>query len=164
MALEAQLGHYKFTMVDKIATPASLENFLPRLRTLLKDTGLLLVLDNLETLLTPNGQWRDPSWAPLIAALTGHDGESRVILTSRILPAGLDADTVLIRPVHALCRDESLLLARNCRTCAHCCTTSPNPSAAARRTPRWAAGCSPWFRAIPSCSNSPTPTPPTGPG
>jgi hypothetical protein len=112
MALEAQLGDYKFMMVDKIATLAQLENFLPRLRTLLQDTGLLLVLDNLETLLTPDGQWRDPRWAPLIGALTGHDGESRVILTSRILPAGLDADTALIRPVHALSRDESLLLAR----------------------------------------------------
>ncbi|MGQ0719817.1 MAG: AAA family ATPase [Pseudonocardiales bacterium] len=112
MALDAQLGDYKFTMLDKIATPAQLENFLPRLRTLLRDSGLLLVLDNLETLLTPDGQWLDPRWAPLIGALTGHDGESRVILTSRILPAGLDADTVLIRPVHALSRDESLLLAR----------------------------------------------------
>jgi hypothetical protein len=53
-----------------------------------------------------------PRWTPLIAALTGHAGESRVIFTSRILPAGLDPDTVLIRPVHALSRDESLLLAR----------------------------------------------------
>jgi hypothetical protein len=112
MALEAQLGDYKFAMVDKIATLAGLENFLPRLRTLLQNTGLLLVLDNLETLLTPDGQWRDPRWAPLISALTGHGGESRVILTSRILPAGLDTDTVLVRPVHALSRDESLLLAR----------------------------------------------------
>lgn len=112
MALEAQLGDYGFAMVDKIATLAQLENFLPRLRTLLRNTGLLLVLDNLETLLTPDGQWRDPRWAPLIGAVTGHDGESRVILTSRILPTGLDADTVLIRPVHALSRDESLLLAR----------------------------------------------------
>ncbi len=112
MALEAQLGVHKFAMVDKIATPAQLENFLPRLRTLLQNTGLLLVLDNLETLLTPDGQWRDPRWAPLIAALTGHDGQSRVIFTSRILPTGLDTDTMLIRPVHALSRDESLLLAR----------------------------------------------------
>lgn len=61
---------------------------------------------------TPDGQWRDPRWVPLIGALTGHDGESRVIFTSRFLPSGLDADTVLIRPVHALSRDESLLLAR----------------------------------------------------
>src|ERR671916_2044904 len=33
-----------------------------------------------------------------------------MIQTSRIMPAGLNPDTVLIRPVHALSRDESLLL------------------------------------------------------
>ena len=47
---------------------------MPRLRTLLQDAGLLLVLDNLETLLTPDGRWRDPRWTPLVTALTGHDG------------------------------------------------------------------------------------------
>ncbi|MGH3853032.1 MAG: hypothetical protein ACRDR6_05950 [Pseudonocardiaceae bacterium] len=112
VAWEAQLGGYGFTMVDKIATLADLDRFLPRLRALLTETGLLLVLDNLETLLTPEGQWRDPRWAPLMDALTSHDCESRVILTSRILPAGLDANRVLVRPVHALSRDESVLLAR----------------------------------------------------
>jgi tetratricopeptide (TPR) repeat protein len=35
-----------------------------------------------------------------------------VILTSRITPAGLDQNRVLVRPVHALSRDESVLLAR----------------------------------------------------
>ncbi|MDQ2882564.1 MAG: CHAT domain-containing protein [Actinomycetota bacterium] len=122
MALESQLGDYRFAMVDQIATLAQLENFLPRLRTLLQNTGLLLVLDNLETLLTPDGQWRDPRWAPLMDALTSHDGESRVILTSRITPAGLDPNRVLMRPVHALSRDESVLLARelpNLRTLLH---------------------------------------------
>ena len=44
------------------------------------------MLDNLETLLTPEGAWRDPAVGPLIAALTGHDGESRLILTSRVAP------------------------------------------------------------------------------
>jgi hypothetical protein len=71
---------------------------------------LLLVLDNLETLLTPDGQWRDRRWALLISALTGHQGPSRVILTCRIVPSGLNPDTVLIWPVHALSRDESLSL------------------------------------------------------
>jgi CHAT domain len=112
IALEAQLGDYRFAMLDKIGTPVALETFLPRLRALLADTGLLLVLDNLETLLTPEGRWRDPRWAPLIGALTGHGGESRLILTSRIPPAGFDTEAVLVRPVHALSRDESLLLAR----------------------------------------------------
>ncbi len=67
VAWEAQLGDYGFAMVDKIATQERLENFLPRLRALLRDSGLLLVLDNLETLLTLDGQWRDPRWGPLRA-------------------------------------------------------------------------------------------------
>ena len=113
VAWEAQLGDYGFAMVDKIATQERLENFLPRPRALLlRDSGLLLVLDNLETLLAPEGGWRDPRWGPLIGALIGHDGESRVVFTSRITPSGLDPDRVLIRPVHALSRDESVLLAR----------------------------------------------------
>ncbi|MGH3944665.1 MAG: hypothetical protein ACRDSI_06425 [Pseudonocardiaceae bacterium] len=112
MALEAQLGNDGFAMVDKIATLERLKNFLPTLTAVFADAGLLLVLDNLETLLTPDGTWRDLRWAPLIGALTGHQGPSRVILTSRIVPAGLNPDSVLIRPVPALSRDESLWLVR----------------------------------------------------
>ncbi len=109
--LEAQLGEYGFAMVDKIATLERLQNFLPTLTAVLTDAHLLLVLDNLETLLTPDGQWRDLRWAPLIGVLTDHKGPSRVMLTSRTVPAELNPDTVVIQPVHALSRDESLLLA-----------------------------------------------------
>lgn len=110
-ALEVQLGGYGFAMADKITTIESLEAFLPRLRALLEASGILLVLDNLETLLTPEDTWRDPRWGPLITALTGHRGESRVILTSRIPPAQV-AVPVLVLPVHALSLDESAALAR----------------------------------------------------
>lgn len=111
VGLEAQLGVYGFAMVDKIATHERLESFLPILTAVFADAALLLVLDNLETLLMPNGQWRDVRWAPLIDALISHKRPSRVILTSRIMPVGLNTDTVLIQPVHALSQDESLLLA-----------------------------------------------------
>ena len=110
-ALDIQLGGYGFAMSDKITTMQSLEAFTPRLRRLLEEAGLLLVLDNLETLLTPAGAWRDPRWEPLISALAGHQGESRVILTSRIPPAGL-GDSMLALPVHALDLGESAALAR----------------------------------------------------
>ena len=73
-ALDIQLGDYRFAMSDKITTAESLAAFAPRLRRLLEDAGVLLVLDNLETLLTPAGAWRDPRWEPLIAALVGHGG------------------------------------------------------------------------------------------
>jgi hypothetical protein len=112
VAWEAQLADYGFAMLDEIATVERLRNFLPTLTAVLADANLLLILDNLDTLLTPDGQWRDPRWAPLIGALTSHQEFSRVILTSRIVPAGLHPDTVLILPVHALSRTESLRLIR----------------------------------------------------
>jgi glutamate-1-semialdehyde aminotransferase len=43
-------------MASHIGTTAQLENFLPRLRALMVTAGVLLVLDNLETLLTPDGE------------------------------------------------------------------------------------------------------------
>jgi hypothetical protein len=112
-ALEVQLGGYGFTMAGHIGTTAALEAYLPRLRQLMASKGVLLVLDNLETLLTPGGTWRDPAWGQLIAALAGHDGESRLILTSRVSPAGLGADPALLTvPVHALSLEEAVALAR----------------------------------------------------
>jgi CHAT domain len=118
-ALEVQLGGYGFTMSGHIGTAAALEAFLPSLGKVMADSGVLLVLDNLETLLTADGTWRDPGWAPLIGALAGHDGESRLILTSRIPPGGLgDGEgpggerTVLTVPVHALSLPEGIALAR----------------------------------------------------
>jgi hypothetical protein len=125
LALEAQLSG--FTMVDKVGTADSLRRFLPRLRALLRDNGVLLVLDNLETLLTPTGGWRDPRWADLMQALTSHGGESRLVLTSRIPPGGLSS-SVLVEPVHALSRDETVLLARelpNLRALLH---AEPGPT------------------------------------
>jgi tetratricopeptide (TPR) repeat protein len=112
VALEQQLPD--FTMVDKIGNPQEYQGFLPRLKTVLRDNGILLVLDNLETLLTEDGSWRDPRWEPLIATVTGHSGQTRTILTSRIVPTGLDLEPGRVRvlPVHALTRDETLLLAR----------------------------------------------------
>jgi hypothetical protein len=99
-------------IVDKLGTVAQWERFLPQFSDFLEQVGLLLVLDNPETLLTAEGKWRDPRWSPLIATLIGHSGESRALLTSRITPAGLDPAPVLVEPVHALSRDEAALLAR----------------------------------------------------
>src|SRR5262249_16932549 len=111
LGLEAQLHDYGVTMVDKITTVEGVRRFLPRLTEGLEQPGLLLVLDNMETLLTADGEWRDPRWAQLITALTAHGGESRVVLTSRIRPTGLDG-RVVVQAVHALSLAESALLAR----------------------------------------------------
>ena len=116
--LDIQLGDYGFTMAGNIGTVAGLEGFLPRLRQVMADSGVLLVLDNLETLLTPEGTWRDRRWEQLVSALTDHDGESRVILTTRVAPSGPGTGApggqsrVVTLPVHALSLEEAVALAR----------------------------------------------------
>ena len=111
VTLETQLGRYGFQMTGHLGSVQELAAFLPRLRQIMAERGVLLVLDNLETLLTAEGTWRDPRWDPLIAALNSHDGESRVIMTSRTAPTGLDGAT-LVLPVHALSLAEAVALAR----------------------------------------------------
>lgn len=109
--LDLQLGRYGFTLSEHVGTAAALDTFMPRMTRLLEKNGVLIVLDNLETLLTNSGQWKDPMWSLLISALTGHHGESRIVLTSRILPDKVHAN-VLAVAVHALSLDESAALGR----------------------------------------------------
>ena len=110
-ALEIQLGDYGFRLVGHIETPEAIEAFLPRLHQVMRDHGVLLVLDNLETLLTVECEWRDPRWRLLIDALCAPGGKSRLLMTTRIAPAGLDPRVVML-PVHALSLDEAVTLAR----------------------------------------------------
>jgi hypothetical protein len=123
---------------------ATLRAFAPRRRRLLAEAGILVVLDNLETLLTPEGAWRDPRWGILVEALTSHGGESRVILTSRIAPAGLAVLPVLTLPVHSLSLAEAVALARFARQPRH--PTRPRP----RQTVIACSASCVWSRAIPS--------------
>jgi tetratricopeptide (TPR) repeat protein len=109
VAMETQLPG--FNMVHAVGSETELRRFLPRLTQLLEDQAILLVLDNLESLLTDEGRWRDPNWGLLVDALVEHRGNSRAVLTSRVPPAGLDG-WVLVEPVNALSLDEALLLAR----------------------------------------------------
>jgi tetratricopeptide (TPR) repeat protein len=109
VAMETQLPG--LAMVHAVGGEAELRRFLPQLTQLLEEQAILLVLDNLESLLTEQGGWRDPNWRLLVKALLAHGGESRLVLTSRVPPAGLDG-RVLVEPVHALSLDEALLLAR----------------------------------------------------
>jgi hypothetical protein len=94
----------------ELSSQAELEAFLPRLRALLREQSLIFVLDNLGALLTRGGgTWRDPRWGQLFAVLTGHGGDSRVILTSDLAPAGLDTTTVLVQAVTGLSPLERIL-------------------------------------------------------
>ncbi|HET9658148.1 MAG TPA: hypothetical protein VFP72_22535 [Kineosporiaceae bacterium] len=125
LTLEQQLPG--LSMVDKIGNLEALTAFLPRLAVVLRDNGILLVLDNLETLLTAQGEWRDPRWAPLLRTLTGHGGESRLVLTTRTPPVGLDPGLVRVQAVHALTRDETLQLARELPHLRALLETEPAP-------------------------------------
>ena len=85
----------------------------PRLRGLLQQRSILLVLDNLESLLTSKGAWRDERWGHLLPALLDHNGTSRVVLTSRRVPESLaENERLQVEPIHALSFPESVLLAR----------------------------------------------------
>jgi hypothetical protein len=93
------------------ADDAKFEANLPRLSRFLEQRSVLMVLDNLESLLRENGPWRDPRWEKLMAALVNHHGQSRLVLTSRIRPQPHDS-RVLELPVHSLTLQEAALLAR----------------------------------------------------
>jgi hypothetical protein len=108
-AMEVQLPG--LTMVHVVDRMDDLRRWLPRLTELLETVPILVVLDNLETLLTDAGQWRDERWGVLVEALLMPGGLSRTVLTSRIRPAGLPDSTEVI-PVHALPLREALLLVR----------------------------------------------------
>jgi tetratricopeptide (TPR) repeat protein len=107
--LEAQIPGLQ--MVHLAEDPGALAGFLPKLAEFLEQQRVLLVLDNLESLLTAEGAWRDPRWEQLVDAVTGHGGLSRVVLTSRVRPAHLP-EGLLVEPVHALSLPETVLLAR----------------------------------------------------
>lgn len=86
---------------------------LPRLRGLLQSYSILIVLDNLEGLLTSTGEWRDARWGDLLNTLLDHGGLSRLVITSRRVPAALKGHPRLREDaIHALSFQESVLLAR----------------------------------------------------
>lgn len=108
-AMEAQLG---IPMLQAVGSQADLRNFLPRLAAVLREEAVLLVLDNIDTLLSGNASWRDPMWRMLTESLLSHGGLSRVVLTSRVAPTSIDPGIVAVLPTHSLSAAESVLLAR----------------------------------------------------
>jgi tetratricopeptide (TPR) repeat protein len=109
LAMENQLPG--FTMVHTVDQVETFRNWLPRLTEMLANKAVLVVLDNLESLLGVSGQWRDERWGLVVDALLKPGGLSRTVLTSRIPPAELPASTEVL-VIHALPRDEALLLVR----------------------------------------------------
>jgi tetratricopeptide (TPR) repeat protein len=110
--LETRLEDYGLAMLDSANSLAGIDSLLPDFITLLRERRILLVLDNVETLLTAQGSWRDPRWGRLFDALTSHGGLSRLILTTRVIPAATPSGRVLVEAVHPLSLEETVLLAR----------------------------------------------------
>jgi CHAT domain len=100
-----------FQMIHVLADDAKLNAFAPQLTELVERRRVLIVIDNIESLLSGGGQWRDERWGTVVTALSAHKGLGRVVLTSRRLPAPAPPG-VLVQAVDALTLDEALLLLR----------------------------------------------------
>ena len=98
-------------MIQVLADDAKLIAFVPQLTELVERRRVLIVLDNIESLLSDGGQWRDERWGAVVTALCAHKGLGRVVLTSRRLPVP-PLSGVLVQAVDALTLDEALLLLR----------------------------------------------------
>jgi hypothetical protein len=114
LEIETQLNAPELGLTTAVDDAKRFRGFtLPRLRALLGVSSLLLVLDNLDTLLTASNRWRDPLWGDFVAALLSHDGPSRAVLTSRRLPADLENHPRLqVEIVRELSFAESVVLTR----------------------------------------------------
>jgi hypothetical protein len=110
LSLEHQLVGLK--LVHACTSIDTLREVLPGVTEALEQHRVLIVLDNIESLLTDTRAWRDQRWALLIEALTNHRGLSRLVMTSRRRPAELSAG-VVVEAVHALSLREAVLLARD---------------------------------------------------
>jgi tetratricopeptide (TPR) repeat protein len=97
--------------VDAVDQPERLGTVLARLSEALEQRSVLVVLDNIESLLVESGAWSDPRWGEVVRALCAHDGPSRLVLTSRRAPRDLPP-RVTGEAVHALSAGEAVLLAR----------------------------------------------------
>jgi hypothetical protein len=113
-AIETQLGMPPASLTAVADRPEDFRRrLLPRLTQLLTDNSILIVIDNIESLLTRSGDWRDGKWDAFLRSLLAHKGDSRLVLTSRRLPNTLANHEALLRePIHALSLAESVLLAR----------------------------------------------------
>lgn len=110
VVMENQIPGLK--MVHIVDRDNDFESWLPQLTETMERSSILVVLDNLESLLATDGEWRDERWNKLIKAMLAQEGRSRVILTSRRKPNGLDENRICVESLHALSLDESTLLAR----------------------------------------------------
>ncbi|MGH3278069.1 MAG: CHAT domain-containing protein [Trebonia sp.] len=86
-----------------------------RLREILRASRVLVVIDNLEGLLRPGGDWHDRRWEAIFGALSDHGGESRLVAASRFVSAPAtpgSTENYLLLPVGTLPFADTVILAR----------------------------------------------------
>jgi len=106
-----QLGEAPGAYIGNVGDPRRFrETTASRLKGLFKKSAILVVIDNMESLMFDDGNWRDEKWGDFMSALVDHGGLSRAVLTSRRVPAELR--NLQKENVTALSLRESLLLAR----------------------------------------------------
>ena len=109
LSFDSQLAEHGFSLAAAVHDDDKLAAKLPALRQFLRDRSILIVLDNLESLLWDDGRWRDPRFGRVLAVLCDHGGLSRVALTSRVLPAD-PPKALIVEPLHALSVREAMLV------------------------------------------------------
>jgi hypothetical protein len=109
-SLTLESGLPGLQMAHLLDDAGQLAAFLPKL-TRQCEQQVMIVVDNIESLLTEDGQWRDTRWGQVIGAICAHAGLGRVVLTSRRVPVDLNARVSAV-PVDALSLEEALLLVR----------------------------------------------------
>jgi hypothetical protein len=113
-ALETQLQDFGPDMKDAVRSRTRLDGFLPCLTELMEQHAIFMLIDGIDTLLTPEGSWQDDMWRAVVDALLDHDRGSKLVLTSRrplVPPHG----RLCAVPVPVLSPSEALLLARQLR-------------------------------------------------
>ena len=97
-------------LLNALASTNRFRGILPSLSERIARSRILIVIDNVESLLSEHGAWSDSRWALLISALCAvPDGLSKVVLTSRRAPD--DILSLFIQPLDPLPPDEAYLLA-----------------------------------------------------
>ncbi|UED87384.1 AAA family ATPase [Streptomyces profundus] len=123
-------------LVQLLEEPDLFGAFIADVTQHLARSRLLLVLDRVDALVTPAGAWRDQRWATLLSALATPLGASRLIVTGRVVPAGL---ALAAEAVPLLSLDEVLLLVRELPRLARL-VEGRVPGMSARAARRWGTG------------------------
>ena len=100
----------QFPLSGALQTTATLKQALFNIAKFLENERYLIVLDNIDVLLTRQGAWVNDWWGLVIKTMTEQPGHSRLIMTSRRLPAVV-GPRVRVLPLQPFQDEDALLIA-----------------------------------------------------